>query len=352
MKKPIKLSVIIPIYNCDKYISRLIDSILRQDYDNYEIILMNDGSTDETKEILDKIKNEKFTIVHKNNTGVSDTRNQALKMITGDLITFIDSDDYISDNYFSTIMQIYNENNEPDLINFGFYSEVEDEKFKVLSSDEIKYKNVYYKNKEELNKDLVELWDNTMLYNIWNKVYKTKIIKDNNLTFIKENWGEDVIFNKEYLMLTNTMYNSEYCFYHYIRERKNALTKKFKSNFFEIRKKEFFEYNEYFQKLDIPKNKYYEFSCRRFIERVLGCFENIYNSDMSFKEKYKMFKKIMNDTTVNEALKNAKLKSKKVKILVLPIKMKLVLIEMILIKIIHYIKNKNPEIFNKLKNRR
>lgn len=352
MRKNIKLSVIIPMYNCEKYISRLINSITNQDYNNYEIILLNDGSTDNTKNIINSVNDERFIVINKQNSGVSDTRNKGLKKITGDLVTFIDSDDYISSNYFSTIINIYNTNNEPDLINFGFYSEVEDENFKILSSDKIKYKSILYKNKNQIKKDFVNLWDNTMLYNLWNKVYKVNLIKDNKINFIKENWGEDVVFNREYLLNINTLYNSDKCFYHYIRERKGALTKSFKSNFFEIRKKEFYEYNEYFEKWDISKDKYYEFSCRRFIERVLGCLENTYSSQMNFKAKYNEFKRIISDVDVNNALKNAKFKSKKVKLLVIPIRFKMILLEMILIKIIHYIKIKNPEIFNKLKNRR
>lgn len=351
MSEP-KISVIIPIYNVEKYISRLLESLLSQSYLNFELILLNDGSTDNTLNELKKFDDNRIILVDKKNTGVSDTRNKGLELVTGDLLTFVDSDDFVSENYFQTIVDIYNQNNKPDLINFGFYSEVENDNFEIVSSDTINYSSVLYSNREEIKNDFVSLWDHTMLYNIWNKVYKVDIVKNNDIKFVKANWGEDVIFNRDYLNIINTFYNSEKCFYHYIRERKGALTKNFKKNLFEIRKQEFFEYNEYFERWNIDKNLYYEFSCRRFVERVLGCFENIYCSGISFKEKYKNFKIMILDKDVREALKFARFKSVKVKILVLPIRFKLVLLETFLISLVHFIKVSNPEVFNKMKNRR
>lgn len=347
-------SIIIPIYNCEQYIERCLTSILNQNVKNIEIILINDGSTDKSGNICD-VFSQKYPcikVIHQENKGVSYSRNVGLKKSNGKYIVFMDSDDYLSENYFRDISEILEKNKSIELLNFGFYSEVENNEFKILSSDEIKYSKRFYKSKNEIKTDFINLWDNTMLYNIWNKIYVKKIIDENNIEFHKYNWGEDVEFNKLYLNKITNLYNIDKCYYHYIREREGSATKKFKENLFEIRKKEFYQFNEYFESWDIDKKEYYEFSCRRYIERVFGCIENIQSSNYQFMYRYKLIKLYINDPTTEEALRYIKPTSKKMKIMIIPLKMKLVSVTMLMGHFFHIIKSRYPSLFNKLKNRR
>ena len=354
MDNKIKYSIIVPIYNCATFLPRCIESITRQASNNVELILIDDGSKDESGKVCDEYaeKNKIIKVIHKKNEGQSKARNDGLEISKGKYILFIDADDYLNDGYFDEIEKILEINKDVELINFGFYSDVDDEKFNTLSSDVVNYKEIFYKNKNEIKKEYVSLWDNTMLYNIWNKVYIKKIIKENNIKFYKSDWGEDVEFNKNYLDVISNLYNSNKCFYHYVRERQGASTKKYKENFFEIRKKEFINFNNYFEKWEINKNDYYEFSCRRYIERVLGCIENVYCSNMNFSKRKQEIKKIITDSCTREALKYAIPKSKKIKIMLLPIKIKSTLLTMLMGKTFNILKNKYPSLFNKLKNRR
>lgn len=347
-----KISVIVPIYNCEKYLDRLINSVLKQTYKNFELILINDGSTDSSKEKIEKYQDERIIVINKENGGVSETRNRGLKEATGELICFLDSDDYISKRYFATIIKYFEEYPKLELLNFGFYSETENNNLEQISIDKISYKEKFYENKEELKKDFVALWDNTMLYNIWNKVYLASLIKENKIEFSKDNWGEDILFNRIYLRCIKNLYNSKEAFYHYVREREGALTKNFKDNLFETRKQEYYEFNAYFKIWDIKKEDYIEFSSRRFIERTLGCIENIYCKDMKFKERYKEVSNIVKDDLTRETIKIAKPRSKKTKIALIPIKLKSVILTMLMGKLFHYIKVSHPSTFNKLKNRR
>ena len=109
-----KISVIVPVYNASKYITKLIDSIERQTYQNYEIILVNDGSIDDSLEKITMFskKNEKIKVFTKNNTGPGLTRKIGFEKASGDLIFFVDSDDWItSDNVFERIVDIFSNNN-------------------------------------------------------------------------------------------------------------------------------------------------------------------------------------------------------------------------------------------------
>ena len=94
-----KLSVIIPVYNCELQITRCIESIINQTYKNLEIIIVDDGSKDQSGKLCDQLKEKdnRIIVVHQKNSGVSEARNTGLKVCSGELITFVDADDYLMD---------------------------------------------------------------------------------------------------------------------------------------------------------------------------------------------------------------------------------------------------------------
>ena len=106
------VSIIVPIYNSENCLQRCVDSILKQRHTNFELLLINDGSTDSTKNILNNYKDDKFKIITKENEGVGKARKIGFENATGDLIFFCDSDDYLSDNnVLKEINNKFNENN-------------------------------------------------------------------------------------------------------------------------------------------------------------------------------------------------------------------------------------------------
>ena len=130
----IKFSIIIPAYNAENSIQKSIDSILNQTYNNYEIIVVNDGSTDNTINLIEK--NSKIKIINQKNLGVSSARNTGIENAKGDFIAFIDADDYIEKNYleeFNNIIEKYN----PDLIICGINESNNSKIFKSF------FKNAY-----------------------------------------------------------------------------------------------------------------------------------------------------------------------------------------------------------------
>lgn len=170
-----KVSIIVPVYNSEKHIKKCIDSILNQTYKNTEIILINDGSKDNSLDVLNSYK-EKYSnviVVDKKNEGVSLTRNLGITLATGTYIMFIDNDDYIDTNY----VEIYVKNIDNNDILIGGYERVNDKK--VL----FKY-NV---------KDCE--WSKYIVMAPWAKLYKTEFLKKNNITFLDYVIGEDVYFN-------------------------------------------------------------------------------------------------------------------------------------------------------------
>ena len=119
-----KVSVIVPVYNLESYIERCLDSLLMQDYDDLEIILVNDGSTDKSLEIIEKYaqQSESIIVINQKNSGVSSARNAGIEKATGFFIAFVDGDDYIDSNYYELLLKKITSDNY-DFVQMGFICE-------------------------------------------------------------------------------------------------------------------------------------------------------------------------------------------------------------------------------------
>ncbi len=227
--KNILISFIIPIYNGEKYIERIVESILKENKNNIEIILLNDGSTDNSETILNSYKNNKLIrIINKANTGVSDTRNIGLKEAKGKYIMFADCDDFYCKGFLDKISFILNKN-QFDLLIFSALEEDKDGNLKTIFKQEDN-KEIAIKNCG-LNGYI--LGDYTMRLGdcIWNKVYKSSIIKENNILFkTDQRIAEDKLFNIEYMEYIENMYNLSDSLYIYCYNE-NSVTRKYRSNF-------------------------------------------------------------------------------------------------------------------------
>lgn len=160
------VSIIIPIYNMEKYIKRCIESVLDQTYENIEIILINDGSTDKSSNIINEyaLKDSRIKILHKLNEGVSASRNLGIDISVGDYLMFVDADDYLEPN---CVEQLYHDlkNNEADISNG----------IKIYNGDKMDKKNekLIWKNDEAI---INSLKDHPSTFSVWGKIYSRHII--------------------------------------------------------------------------------------------------------------------------------------------------------------------------------
>lgn len=167
------ISVIVPIYNVEKYLDRCVDSIINQTYKNLEIILVDDGSPDNCPKMCDdyaKIDN-RIKVVHKENGGLSDARNVGMKVATGEYVSFIDSDDYISLDFYETLLETIVDN-DSDIVECGVVKFYEDNNFDEYS-DDLKVTNydTLYALEGLIN-------ENPFKQHVWNKLYKSNIALD------------------------------------------------------------------------------------------------------------------------------------------------------------------------------
>ena len=181
------VSVIIPVYNVEAYIERSINCILSQTYKNIELILVNDGSTDNSLEIMHKFS-DCCLIIDKNNGGASTARNEGLKSASGKYLYFMDSDDIITDNAIELLvanMEAYNS----DMCCFRYKTIGQDGKESLLGSN---YSYTYLDNVDIIIKDAL------LVKNIktapWSRMYRTDVIKSNNIFFVNGIINEDSVF--------------------------------------------------------------------------------------------------------------------------------------------------------------
>ena len=188
-----KITIIVPIYNAQKYIRKCIDSILKQTYKNFQLILINDGSTDESLKICKEFTNldNRIKLIDKTNGGVSTARNVGIKEAEGDYIFFIDADDYIEKNYLEKFM-LYK---QYDFVMCGYYECLNE---KVVKG--VRHKEKEFYNNQEV-KNMISNRDLINYISVpWMKMFKKDIIYKNNILFRENiNYGEDTIFVLEYL---------------------------------------------------------------------------------------------------------------------------------------------------------
>lgn len=189
-----KFSIIIPVYNVEAFLEECLESILEQNYTDYEVLLINDGSIDSSGMICDRYseKDSRFTVFHQQNKGVSAARNLGIENAVGEWISFIDSDDLIEPNYLKAFSE--NISCDSDLVIQGIkrIGKVND----TLSS---------FANVEKISKqaffDHYSIWPH--YFSSWGKVFRKIIIMKQNLRFDESiNYGEDSIFNLDYAMHT------------------------------------------------------------------------------------------------------------------------------------------------------
>ena len=217
------LSIVVPVYNVSQYIDRCVDSLVRQDISDYEIIIVNDSSTDDSlsKAMLWQKKNNFVRVINKKiNSGLSDTRNIGVKEAQGDYILFIDSDDYV-DVYSLGKLQRELMRYKPDILYFGYNVESQMGVSKIFN-----YKSV--KNRLYTGRDFMvnELKMRNLPIPACVACYRKSLIINNNLFFETGILHEDVRWSPEILYNAESVYTSSLCFYHYVLRESSISQKK------------------------------------------------------------------------------------------------------------------------------
>lgn len=277
----ILISVVVPIYNVEKYLNKCIEGLLNQDYSNLEIILVDDGSTDSSGKIVDeyKEKNKNIKVIHKENGGLSSARNAGLKEAIGKYIIFIDSDDWIDTKMISTLFNLIKENDADISICSFLRTNGSDGAFKY-TNPQIKT----FTNKEAL----MQLYNDDCLTEFvvaWNKLYNIELFK--NIKYPEGKIHEDefttykLLYNAKKIVYTNEK------LYNYRITPNSIMNKAFNPNRLYVL--EAFKERTEFAK-NIGYDEFYIKTLRRYCDLCIDC--------------YSKCKSFLNDKALCEKLKN------------------------------------------------
>lgn len=216
------ISVIVPVYNVEKYLRKCISSLLNQHYIDMEIIIVDDKSIDNSLNIAKEYEIYKNVKVIKKeiNSGLSDSRNVGIKEACGQYIMFLDSDDYVEDGCILKIQDIVEETNEPDVLYFGYCEEFEGTDVQRIKYGYVSKKNQIYTGEEFA---LSELKKRNLYAAACFGVYKRKFIIENKLFFESGILHEDELWTPQVILNASKVYTSDYVYYHYLR-RKGSIT--------------------------------------------------------------------------------------------------------------------------------
>ncbi len=304
MENQALISIIIPVYNVEEYLCECVDSVLNQTYGNFEIILVDDGSTDSSGTICDEYieKDERITVIHQKNGGLSVARNTGLSEANGDYIYLLDSDDYIAENTLETLLRIAKKDNS-DIVFFDAVSFADTDDFTVKQ-------NYIRKNKYQTNSGLDIFSQMTKSEEFHSAVPLLFIGRDfllsNGISFIPDVFYEDMVFTYQLFCKAATVSQCDEALYHR-RYRKNSIMTSSKS------KKHFrssvvvYLRNSEFTNKQASNNpeSLYNFVCRCAFN-VFNIYEKLSKEDkQSCKNELKDFKK---DVLGNNAFGNTALK--------------------------------------------
>lgn len=321
-----KVTIIIPVYNTEKYIKKCFDSIINQSFSKFEVIVINDGSTDNSAFICDEYakKDSRFKIYHLKNQGAAKARNSAFDLAKGEYIVFVDSDDWLEvdalKNYIREIERF------DMVIGCSYNCYFNNDEFLYKNRDYF-YKENKYLTKEEVRKMYVDIAINGVSHAPHNKMYKRRIIDKYQIRFPDRKKYEDLAFNNKYIDKINSLSIINSYDYNYRVSNLEDIALKLPTNMFEI----FTEVNNELINLLKSWNVYDDRSDKmlksKYITEVASCINNTYNPNLkySFKVRYNYIKNVINVGKVQGACSNVD-SSKFVKMISKLIKLKTIIL--------------------------
>lgn len=288
----IKISIIIPVYNIAEYLPRCLDSVLVQTHKNLEIIVVDDGSIDSSKDVINAYseKDSRIVAIFKENSGVSDTRNKGLEIATGDYIGFVDGDDYIEPDMYEILLKNALKYNA-DISHCGYKLITPITEYYFYNTGRI-----VEQNKKEGVIDLIR--GDFVEPGIWNKLYKSSVINDIRMPLnIKNN--EDYLFNVMVFFNAEKSIYEDKTPYHYILRKNSATTSEISQNkIFDTLKVRNKVYEMFKDDTDI-----FPFALKNILKTNLGVYRTLVTNKSA--KKYSSYKKEIKNN-VNKLYKEAK----------------------------------------------
>lgn len=351
-----EISIIIPVYNVEKWLKRACNSLKAQTFINYDVWLVDDGSTDKSGEVCDKIAvaDARFNVIHQKNAGAAAARNAAFQHAKGKYYYFMDPDDWCEPRMLEILHKAAEQDNAQ-LVVTGYYIDTyySDEKY----YEELRnVKNATYSDAGKFRKAAAKLFDEQLLYTPWNKLYLRSHLEKEGVKFPATFW-DDLPFNLDVVRNIERVTTVDDHFYHFLRARAEAENTKYRADMYDKREEEDTWMRDLYKGWGIDdwhaddKAEVDEFLARRYSERLIGCVENLTckSCTLSRSERRQEVTRITRTPRAIESYKLTRPKSTMMRLMLLPYKWKNTTLIMWESKFISFVKRHSTNLFARLK---
>ncbi len=296
-----KVSVIVPVYNAEKYLNKCVDSLLNQTLQDIEIILVDDGSPDKSSIICDEYakKDSRIKVIHKTNGGVSSARNEGLKIASGEFVAFLDCDDYIEARAYEVAYDIA-KSNCCEYVMWGFFCDFVDKDENIIKQTiSIPQSKKYEPTQGE---ELLNLSGY-----LWNKLYSRQLLNELKLSFDDNiTLYEDLLFNAKFITQTTKYVFISEVFTHYIQRNIVSLGTKYRENYFELASVALNCHIELFKFWNVDENVIRTHIIEQKFKVIWGAMRNVCCSKLSQNEKNEKIKQICKRENYSKDILSAK----------------------------------------------
>lgn len=269
-----KISIVVPVYNAEKYLVRCIDSILAQTFPDFELLLINDGSKDKSGVICENYasKDNRIKVIHTENGGVSKARNIGISIAEGDYLMFCDSDDYVESNWCSSLYVYVTKGKRILPISgirfvYNFRNHNNKEVLKVFNQKDVIHKGEYF-----------ETYKNGLSGSVCCKIYERSIIVENSIFFdINVNRAEDLLFNLSYMNHIDSYITIPLITYNYVHSNENSLINSYRLDLYNVTAKVYNAWLDYFKQMECCEEVIKEFATW-YYHNFLNCLKNTFDS--------------------------------------------------------------------------
>jgi glycosyltransferase involved in cell wall biosynthesis len=318
-----KVSVIMPVYNVENYVSRAIESILNQTLDDFEFLIVDDGSSDSSGKVCDAYasRDGRVRVFHRTNSGAPAARNFALDQASGEYVYFLDSDDWAEPDMLRDMYRLGSEN-DLELVVAGFYIDTYgSQRRKDCLRDKRSVDARIFESQRAFREGAYAMFDMNLLYPPWNKLYLRAYIQDNGLRFPQTFW-DDFPFVLSVIRDVERVGVTDHAYYHFIRARADSETSRYRKGMYEKREDEHRWMLELYDHWDVHDERSMEVVYRRYAERLVGCIENACDpaSGMSRKQMRERVAMMISTPQAKEAVMHTVPHSTMMRIMLWPIR--------------------------------
>lgn len=280
------ISIIIPAYKVEAWVRRAVASLQGQTFDDWELLLVDDGSPDDTGAICDELAadDRRIRVIHQQNCGAAGARNNAIALARGKYLYFMDADDWCEPSMLAD-MYAFAEANDLQLVVTGFFID-------TYYSDDKFYRecrnapDVVYASQQDFRANAAILFDAQLLYAPWNKLYLRDYLGKNEILFPATFW-DDLPFNLDVVRDVERVGCMDEHYYHFLRARAESENTRYRADMYDKREEEHIWMTELFAGWGVDTPQVREFLARRYAERLLGCVENVTNRNCMLSGKAK-----------------------------------------------------------------